>query len=255
MRCIGVVVAVVVSLSVGSPFAAAQNAPAEFLSVLTVTAKPDMIGQFEAFARQVNEAAKQIGDPRSVRTYQSRFGGPINEYVFATGFNEWSEVDSWMAVPEMLIKAHGEEEGTRIMQAGMAAVASVEATISRTQRDVTNVPGTPPTTPDRFARVVRTEIHPGMAAEYELLIAKRAAAQKKLGHQVVRRVIVEGAAGTYTTVQTYNDHAERDQLDNLGATLTELFGEAEMRQAFEAGNRAVRNRVFRVIEHRPDLSR
>lgn len=255
MKCMGIVLAGVVSLSLASPFAAAQNAPTEFLSVLTVTAKPDMIGEFETFIAQVNEAAKQIGDPRTVQTYQVRFGGPFNQYDFVTGFDEWGEVDGWLSVPEMLAKAHGQEEAATILQSGMAAIESFESTVSRMQHDLTNIPSGTSSTPARFARVTRTEIDLGTESAYLALLSKRAEAQKHLGFRIVRRAIVEGAAGVYTAVEFYDTLAARDEVPTLAATLDELFGETEMAQIVEAANRGVRHREFRLLERRPDLSR
>ncbi len=253
MKCMGIVLASVVSLSLVSPFAAAQTAPTEFLSVLTVTAKPSMIAEYEAFVRQIKEAARQIGDAQSVQAYQVKFGGPINQFQFVTGFNEWQQVDGWLSVPEILIKAHGQEEAASILQSGTASIESFESTVSRTQHDLTNIPSGTPSR--RFARVTRTEIDPSTAADYQVLLSKRVAAQKHLGLRIVRRAVVDGAAGLYTAVEFYDTLAERDQVPNLFETLTELFGEAEMAQIVRAGSRGIRHRQFSLIEHRPDLSR
>ena len=255
MKSVGIIAATVVAVSLTSPHARAQDAPTEFLSVLTVMAKPGMIGQFESFVAEINDAARQIGDTRAVQAYQVRFGGPVNRYLFVTGFNEWGEVDDWPSVPTILISAHGEEAGATILQTGTAAVESFESTVSRTQHEFTNLPDGMPSTPARFARITRTEIAPGTAPAYLALISKRAEAQKHLGLPIIRRTLVEGAAGVYTAVEFYNTLAERDQAPNLAATLNELFGEAEMAQLIEDGSRGVRYREFVVIEHRPDLSR
>ena len=151
--------------------------------------------------------------------------------------------------------AHGEEGGAAMFQAGTAAVESFESTVSQTQHEFTNLPDGMPSTPARFARITRTEIAPGTAPAYLALISKRAEAQRQLGIPIIRRTLVEGAAGVYTAVQFYNTLAERDQSPPLATTLNELFGEAEMAQIIEDGSRGIRYREFVVIEHRPDLSR
>jgi len=255
MRYTGIIAASVVAGLLTSPCARAQNAPTEFLSVLTVMAKPGMIGQFESFIAEINDAARQIGDSRTVQTYQVRFGGPGNRYLLVTGFNEWGEIDDWPSVPEIVIRAHGEEAAATILQTGTASVESFESTVSRTQHEFTNLPDGMPSAPARFARITRTEIDPSNAPAYLALISKRAEAQRHLGLPIIRRTLVEGAAGVYTAVEFYDTLAERDQLPTLAATLNELFGEAEMAQIIEDGSRGVRYREFVVIEHRPDLSR
>jgi len=255
MKFVGIIAATVVAVSLTSPYARAQDAPNEFLSVLTVTVTPGMTGQFESFVREINDAAGQISDTRTIQAYQVRFGGPVNRYLFVTRFNEWGEVDNWPSVPAILINAHGEEGGAAMFQAGTAAVESFESTVSQTQHEFTNLPDGMPSTPARFARITRTEIAPGTASAYLALISKRAEAQRQLGIPIIRRTLVEGAAGVYTAVQFYNTLAERDQSPPLATTLNELFGEAEMAQIEEDGSRGIRYREFVVIEHRPDLSR
>jgi hypothetical protein len=255
MKSAGIIAATVVAVSLTSPYARAQDAPNEFLSVLTVTVTPGMTGQFESFVGEINDAAGQIGDTRTIQAYQVRFGGPVNRYLFVTRFNDWGEVDNWPSVPAILISAHGEEAGAAMFQAGTAAVESFDSTISQTQHEFTNLPDGMPSTPARFARITRTEIAPGTAPAYLALISKRAEAQRHLGIPIIRRTLVEGTAGVYTAVEFYNTLAERDQAPNLTATLNELFGEAEMAQLIADGSRGVRDREFTVIEHRPDLSR
>ena len=82
MKFSGIIAATVVAVSLTSPYARAQDAPHEFLSVLTVTVTPGMTGQFESFVRAINDAAGQISDTRTIQAYQVRFGGPVNRYLF-----------------------------------------------------------------------------------------------------------------------------------------------------------------------------
>jgi hypothetical protein len=95
---LGLVVAVV-------PFAAAQNAPSNFLNVLTITVHPGKVVDFENFARKVQEAGEEIGDPRTVQMFQGRLGGLTTQYLAVTLFNDWAEMDSWPTVPQMLVEA------------------------------------------------------------------------------------------------------------------------------------------------------
>ena len=105
MKILRAVIIILALVGMAAPFAAAQNAPTNFLNVLTITVDSGKTVDFENFARKVQEAGGEIGDPRTVLIYQRRLGGPINEYLAVIGFDDWAEMDSWPTVPEMLVEA------------------------------------------------------------------------------------------------------------------------------------------------------
>ena len=74
----------------------AQEGPAQFINVATLTAAPGMTAQFENVVRQVHEAYKTTGkEPQVVFAYSTVMGGSGSTYYLVTPFRAWGDVDDW----------------------------------------------------------------------------------------------------------------------------------------------------------------
>ena len=55
--------------------------------------------------------------PERVVTYQRVLGGSTNTYYLAVQFDDWSDLDRWQTVPQMLVNAYGQAEATTLLRA------------------------------------------------------------------------------------------------------------------------------------------
>ncbi|NJR41747.1 MAG: hypothetical protein HC767_02840, partial [Akkermansiaceae bacterium] len=58
-------------------------------------------------------------------------GAQNNTYLFGIQFDKWEDVDSWSTIPDMLVKAFGEKEGTQILRSGTSAVEESHTRVFR----------------------------------------------------------------------------------------------------------------------------
>ena len=86
--------------------------------MITAHAEPEHMADFEAFLKQTVAAAVKVGAPQPIAVYQAVMGAPLGTYMVVTGFNKWDELDAWMSTSAILTKAHGEQEGPKILLAG-----------------------------------------------------------------------------------------------------------------------------------------
>ena len=93
----------------------AQDAPGGFLYVVTAEVKPGMFAAYGDFIKKVQDAT--TGAPETVLVFQRVLGGSNGTFVVAIPFSEWSEMDGWMPVPQILTKAYGETEAAELLQA------------------------------------------------------------------------------------------------------------------------------------------
>ena len=110
-------------LTLGALTASAQPAH-QF--VLQVQVKPGAAMQYEDYVKKVVEAAKSIG-AQNWAAFQTTMGGPANQYIFAVTFENWGDRDSWKTVPQILMEAHGDEDGAKAYRAGQATIESSES--------------------------------------------------------------------------------------------------------------------------------
>ncbi|MBI4553156.1 MAG: hypothetical protein HY710_12910, partial [Candidatus Latescibacteria bacterium] len=110
--------------------------------------------------------------------------------------------------------------------------------------------------PPAYTLIIRTEIDPAMASEYERYLAKVKSVQDPASNSptAIRRVSVRGVAATYVTAQFFNKNAELDSWPALNDLLTKAYGEAEARSILEASLRCIRKRDGFTLMYRPDLS-
>jgi hypothetical protein len=239
--------------------AATQTSPAqptEFIQVITATVRAGAVTEYEDFIKKITAGANKIGAPQRWFVSHVSIGGPSLTYSIVLPFSKWSELDGWMTVPQMLLKAYGEAEGTKILKAGRAATERTETAVYRLLPDLSTRPKVfdPPA---RFVHLVVTEVEPAMVPAWESYLARLKAAQERSPQAptAVRRVAVLGASNTYVTAVPFNKFADRDAWPANLAILSEAYGEAEARSLNDTRLRSTRNARQLVLTYRPDLSR
>jgi hypothetical protein len=239
--------------------AASQSQPAqppEFFYVVTVTVRSGAVPEFEAFQKKIVAGANKIRAPQRWSTSSVSFGGPGRTYSVAIPFSKWSEVDAWTPVPQILVKAYGQAEATRIMKAGSAVMERTETAVYRLLPELSTRPKVfdPPAA---HVHLFVTEVEPAMVPQWESYLARIQAAQEKSPQAptAVRRVAVLGASNTYVTAIPFNKFADRDSWPTNMAILREAYGEAEARSLNDIRLRSIRNVRQLVMTYRPELSR
>lgn len=242
-----------------APWGEAQtqaSQPAEFIQVITTTVKSGAVADYEDFVKKIVAGANKIGAPQHWSTSQVSIGAPGFTYTVVLPFNKWADVDAWNAVPDILVKAYGEAERTRIMKSGRAAIERTETAVYRLLPDLSTRPKAfdPP---PAFIHLFVTEVEPAMVPTWENFLARIKAAQEKSPQAptAVRRVAALGASNTYVTAVPFNKFAERDSWPTNMAVLRDAYGETEARSIDETRLRATRSARQLVLAYRPDLSR
>ncbi len=230
--------------------------PSEFIHVITTTVRADAIGEYEAFQKRIKAAAEKVGASQRWTTSSVILGGPSRTYTIVLPFNKWSDVDGWMTVREMLVKAFGEAEGMKILRGGVATMEKSETAVYRLLPDLsTRSRAFDP--PPAYVHLFVTEVEPAMVPEFRGYLVKIREAQEKSSRAptAIRRVSVMGAANTYVTAVPFNKFAERDNWPTNLEVLQEAFGQAEARSLDDTRLKSTRNLRQMVLAYRPDLSR
>jgi cellobiose-specific phosphotransferase system component IIB len=234
----------------------AQNEPTEFIQIITTTARPNAVTEYEDYVKKIIAGANKIGAPQRVVAYQIAVGGPSFTYNFVIPFNKWEEMDSWPSIPQILTRAYGDAEGARILKSGRDAIEHSESAVFRIMRNLSTRPrvNDPPAA---FVMVIRTEIEPGMSVSYERFLSKlKAAQEQEQGTRTVNRsVSVLGPALTYLAAYFFTKHADRDNWAAVPDLLRKTYGDADGQELLEGSLRAVRKRDTFIQSYRPDLSR
>ena len=230
--------------------------PSEFIHVITTTVRADGLVEHETFQKRIKAAAEKVGAPQPWTTFGVTVGGPGRTYHIVLPFNKWSEVDGWMNVREMLVKAFGEAEGMKMLRAGVASIERNETAVYRLLPDLSTRPQafSPPPT---YVHLIVTEVEPAMVPTFRSYLAKVREAQEKSSRAptAIRRVAVMGEGNTYVTAVPFNKFAERDNRPTNLEVLQEAFGEAEAQRLEETRLKSTRNLRQMVLAYRPDLSR
>jgi hypothetical protein len=250
-----VLASVLVCLLANADSAVAQNAPPEFIQVLTVTAKPDGALDYEDFVKKVVAAAAKAGAPQRVTAYAAGAGGPAYSYVFVTPFNKWAETDAFISPADSLRKAHGDVEAAKILRAGRANVAHLELVVYRLLKDLSTKPRAfdPP---PAHVQLIRTQVKPDKVGDWERFLARYKAASEQMPETppALRRVSVEGPAYVYVTAQPYSKGADRDAWPALMDILKKAYGDKEADALNELRAGSIKSTEFSILHHRPDLS-
>ena len=231
--------------------------PARFHYVLTINTKPEAAQQYEDSVRKIVYAANKTANVQPWVAFQVATGGVGGAYIYVLSFNRWEERDSWLTVQQILSRAYGKDEGSKLLQIAVAATSSSQTTLARLLPEFSSELHT-------FSSVARyywigcTEVKPEKLADYELFLSKIKAAWDKNSDppgRVVRRIEEGPSRFTFVTARPFNKYTEKDTWLNIKELMGISYGEEETRQLLEMYLQTVKKReVFEII-HRPDLSR
>jgi hypothetical protein len=236
--------------------AQAQSQPKQFVQLLTVHAKPEGALDYEAFVKKVTAAAEKIGQNQRVLTFQVTTGGPGYTYMIVSYFDKWAETDDFLSTPEILNKALGELEGGKALRAGRANIESIETAVYRLLPDLSTKPRAYDP-PPAYLQVIRTQVRPEMAREWERVIGRYKAASEQMQEtpSAIRRVAVEGPANVYVTSSPYTKAAERDAWPSFRDVLKKAYGDEEARNLDQRRTDCIKHAEAFILKFRPDLSR
>jgi hypothetical protein len=229
--------------------------PAAYVQVTTITVKPSGVSDFEDYVKKINAGATKIAAPGQTYFFAMGRGGRGFTYFSVQPFAKWSDLDARPSVPEILVKAYGEVEGSRLLKAGRANIEGVETSVSRVLPDLSS----PPTAekPAAHVRVVTIDVKVGMNSTFEAYLAKLKAAQDKgpSPPHVIRHSNVLGAANQYSGVYFFDKYAEADGMPTPQETLRKTYGDAEAKLLEETAQRCINSLHSEVVDFRADLSR
>ncbi len=243
------------SLLLGA-LAQAQTQPS-YVHTILVKVKPSSVSEFEDYVKKVNAAFTKVGSSQIVYAAQLQTGGPNFTYLFTSPFSSYEEMGKWSSIPEMLMKAHGDVEGGKLLKAGRSAIESSETWVARTQMDLSTNPKPLDLTATPFVRLLRTHVDPSMALAYEDYLAKVKAAQEKASGfpSVIRRVTALGEASLYLSATFVSSLSDLDRIPNQAELMVKAYGKEGAETITRSGNSAVRSREVWLLRYRPDLSR
>lgn len=228
--------------------------PFNYVSVTTLTVKPAGVTDFENYVKKVNAGAAKIG-VRQANWYAMGRGGPGFTYVAAVRFAKWSEMDERPSVIEILNKAYGEVEGSKVQTAGRATIESSSSVLLKVLPELSAAPSME--TPLAHVRVTRVQVKGGTNSRFEAYIAKLKAAQEKAGNTmpVIRYSTALGPANGYVASYFFNKYAEFDGMPSNPEVLRKAYGDAEARVLDEQSQSCIENLEIHVLDYRADLSR
>ena len=250
-----VVVASVILLSV-SVAAAQSYEPQQYLQLVRVHVKPGANVQFEDYIKKLAEGAEKIGAPQQWIGNQVVLGGRGNTYIFALLYDKWEEMDSWEAIPQILVKAFGEKDGAQILRSGTSAI---EESYTRAYRYLPDQSSTLTTAPTdaKALRMSVTTVKPNKIFDYDaaMIKAREAANKTPNAPKTIRRVSVDGPSFTYLSVIPMKSYSERDSWLGPGAPIMQVYGEYEGRKIIDTILGSIESNMSVVFVPRADLSR
>jgi len=243
------------SVAVAQTAAPKADPPFAFVSVTTVTVKPSAVPEFEEYARKLNAAAVKAG-VRPNNIYSVGRGGPGFTYVATLRFTKWAELDERPSLPSMLKKAYGDAEGTKIQNAGRAAIESTSSIVLRVLPGLSSPPASFDT-PAAHVRVSRIEVNQGMGTKLETYLAKLKAAQDKVGGTppVVRYASTLGPMSVYSSAYFFDKYSQWDSSPGIGDTLRKVYGDSEAALLEETSRSCIKGIESYVLDYRADLSK
>jgi hypothetical protein len=175
----------------------------------------------------------------------------------ASPFANWAGADGLAGgAPMILNQAYGEVEGAKILKAGRSTIASLDIGVSRLLPNLsTNPRAFMP--PKAYLQIIRTDVDPGMQAEYRHYLMMLKAAQEKDSRSptATRRISIAGPAAVFITTSPFDKFAERDGWPGPGEVLAKAYGEVEAQMLQNQSLQAIRSRTNYVARFRADLSR
>jgi hypothetical protein len=233
-----------------------QSGAPTFVQVTTTIVKPSMVAEYEDYVKKVAAAAAKVGQTQRVSVYQVTHGTRNYTYLSAARLQNWAALDSLPNPGEVMIKAHGDTDGQRLIKAGRSAIESSTIEVHRYRPEAsTNFKLVDPI--PAYAQLIRTTVKPeGLQAYNEYVMKLKAAQEQTPNHPTAIRIAtVQGPAFVFSTVQYFNKFAERDSWPNPNEVLRKSLGEAETTRLMESSSRAIASRETWTLRYRADLSR
>lgn len=258
-RAMGALRAVVAATALGMvaglahPSGVSAQQPARYLWVATIQAKFGQVPDFIEYERQIQEARRRTGDPRTVSVYQLQTGGPPNRFDAVIGFNDLSEMDSWPSVTDLLTRAFGERDGARIYAEGTAALESVDYSVHVLHPEHSSGSNRP-VSGTTLTNLVTTRVRPELADDYNAFLSALKVAEDKRGIRRGRRTVTLGELSTYTAVNQASDWATLRADPGPPAVIIDEYGEAVGGTLLAKASAAVISRTIQVFRLREDLS-
>jgi hypothetical protein len=147
-------------------------------------------------------------------------------------------------------------EGGKALRAGRANIESIETAVYRLLPDLSTKPRAYDP-PPAYLQVIRTQVRPEMAREWERVIGRYKAASEQMQEtpSAIRRVSVEGPANVYVTSSPYTKAAERDAWPSFRDVLKKAYGDEEARNLDQRRTDCIKHAEAFILKFRPDLSR
>jgi hypothetical protein len=229
------------------------QAPARYIYVATVTAKFGQLQEFLEYERQIQEARGRTSDRRSVSVHQMQVGGAPNRFHVVIPVGDLSEMDSWQSVPDLLISAFGQRDGSRIYAEGTSTLESVEYAVHVLQPDHSSGSGVS-VSGATLTSLVTTRVRPEMADDYAAYLVALKVAEDKRGIRRTRRNVTFGDLFTYTSVSQATGWSTLRSDPGPAAVIIDEFGEEVGGTLLAKANAAVVSRTIEVLRLREDLS-
>ena len=236
--------------------AQAQNKPAQFVQITTVTVRPAAVPDYEDFLKKLNAARDKTPGAQRVMTYAVNLGGPGFTYLLLTPFEKFADREKFPNGGEMLAKVYGQAEATRLQKVQRDSIAQQRSEVFAYQADATTNPRAfdPPSA---FLQLQRNELLPEMSGDYATYSRKVKIAQEKSGdtRTIIRRNSAYGTGFVSIAITHFSKLSDRDATNpNLGEALRKAFGDAEAAQLQPIPDKSIRNRQTLFLNYRADLS-
>jgi hypothetical protein len=212
-----------------APAADSSAQPARYQFRYEVPVKPGMSPQYEQYVKKIVEAGKKTQAQPWIAV-QHTTGTPGGTYSFVLPFEKWADRDSWLTPQQMLAKAFGEAEATKIASAGQAAMESFQTSVAELQKDLSGKPGSTSGVAANYLVSV-TQVKPDRIQDYRLALSKIRAAEAKASgtpERVARRVI-EGDRFLFSSVAPFASGAARDAWPEFSDFMGAMYPEEEIR--------------------------
>jgi len=236
-------------------FLTAIPAMAQFQQLVEIQVKPGHEVAFETYMKRLVEASDKTGSATIWSTFSVAVGKTGSTYRVGLPFQKWGDRDAWLGVREVLVKAFGEQEGTKIYSEGSANIATSSSRIWEVIEEGTANPQTG-TASSLFYEVTIRYVKPEMVAEYQGLLRRfKSAYENDERKPSVTRWILrfgEGQGSTFRRTQPFDSWGERDGW-NPGEAITKQFG-PDAPLLFERLSAAVWKTEHFVSAYRADLS-
>jgi len=256
MRVVRSCAAALALVLIASGAVRSQSGAPTLVQVTTTIVKPSMVAEYEDYVKKVGAAAAKIGQTPRVSVYQVTHGTRNYTYLSAARLQNWAALDTLPNPGEVILKAHGDVEGQKIITAGRSAIESSTIEVHRYRPEAsTNFKLIDPI--PAYAQLIRTTVKPEGVTDYNEYVTKLKTAQEQTPNHptAIRIATVQGPAFVFSTVQYFNKFAERDSWPNPGDVLRKSVGEAEATRLTESSGRAIAHRETWTIRYRADLSR